>query len=63
MNPSQLREKSQEELQAEVEATLKELLNLRLQKAMGQAQKPNLSREARRKIARIKTIMKEKGAL
>lgn len=63
MKVSQLREKSLEELQAELVATLKEQFNLRMQKAMGQAPKPNLMRQAKLKLVRIKTIMTEKGAL
>lgn len=63
MNASQLREKTQEELQTELVATLREQFNLRLQRAMGQAPKPHLLRLAKLKVARIKTVMKEKGAL
>lgn len=63
MNASQLREKSPEELQTELVATLKEQFNLRMQRAMGQTPKPHLLQQAKLKVARIKTLMKEKGAL
>ena len=62
MKASQLREKSVEELQAELVATLKEQFNLRMQRVMGQAPKPTLMRQAKLKLVRIKTIMTEKGA-
>lgn len=63
MNAKQLREKTIEELQAELVATLQEQFNLRMQKAMGQSPKSHLPKQAKLKVARIKTIMKEKGAL
>ena len=62
---SDLRAKTQDELTAELNATQKELFSLRLQKGMGgamaQAQAPRTHgfKLARRKIARIKTILNE----
>jgi len=62
MKANQLREKSPKELQEELVATLKEKFNLRMQQAMGQTPNPKLKQQAKLKLARIKTIMTEKGA-
>ena len=62
MNAKELRLKTTEELQKELELTLKEQLNLRVQRVMGQAPKTQLARQAKLKVARIKTIMTEKGS-
>jgi large subunit ribosomal protein L29 len=63
MNAKELRQKSAEELQTELVATLKEQFNLRMQRVMGQPPKPQLLSQARLKVARIKTIMTEKGSI
>ncbi len=59
----ELRAKTQDELLAELVATQKELFSLRLQKGMGvtaaQAPRTHSFQQARRKIARIKTILNE----
>lgn len=62
MKAKELREKSVEELTKELLALLKEQFNLRIQKGSGQAPKANLFTQVRRNIARIKTILTEKGA-
>lgn len=60
MKASELREKSPQELTEELLKLRKEQFNLRMQKASGQLGQPHLLSEARRDIARIKTIMAEK---
>jgi large subunit ribosomal protein L29 len=60
MNVSELRSKTVNELQTELEASLKEQFNLRLQKGIGQNPLPNLIKNVRKQIARIKTIIREK---
>lgn len=61
MNASELRSKSVEELQGELLAVVKEQFNLRIQRGVGQqAPQSHLFRKARRQIARIKTILREK---
>ena len=61
MKASELRDKSQEELTGELLRLRREQFNLRMQKASGQLGQPHLLGETRRDIARIKTILKEKG--
>jgi large subunit ribosomal protein L29 len=62
MKASELREKSVEELQAEKLNLLREQFNLRMQKGVNQLQKPHLLQKVRRDIARLETILTEKGA-
>jgi large subunit ribosomal protein L29 len=54
-----LRGKNAQELNAELEALRKEQFNLRMQKAIGQQNKGSLTRDARKKIARTKTVMRQ----
>ncbi len=61
MNASEIREKSITELTSELQALLKEQVNLRMQKGVGQSPKSHLFKQVRAKIARIKTILHEKG--
>ncbi len=61
MKAKDLREKSSEELK-NIELELKEkLFNLNFQKVLGQLQNPMKIKETKRDIARIKTILKERG--
>lgn len=62
MKAAELRNKSVEELNSELIALLKEQFNLRIQKGAGQSPKANLFKKVRVSIARIKTILKEKGS-
>jgi len=62
MNASELRQKSETELKQELMSLLREQFNLRMQQASGQLPKGHLIREARRNIARIKTVLNEKKA-
>ncbi len=61
MNASELREKSVEENNQELQGLLKERFNLRMQNATGQLAKPSELRRVRRDIARIKTVLNEKA--
>lgn len=62
MKAADLRNKSIEELTKELMALLKEQFNLRMQKGIGQPPKSHLFKKVRLAIARIKTILKEKGS-
>lgn len=60
MKASELREMTTEQLHEELLSLRKEQFNLRVQKAVGQVAKPHYFSQARKKIARIKTILHEK---
>ncbi len=60
MTGAELREKSPQELQAELMRLRKEQFSLRMQRASGQLGQMHLMKQARREIARVKTIMQEK---
>ena len=60
MTGAELREKSPQELQVELMRLRKEQFGLRMQNASGQLGQMHLLKEARREIARVKTIMQEK---
>ncbi|MCB1683504.1 MAG: 50S ribosomal protein L29 [Pseudomonadales bacterium] len=56
----ELKTKSVDELTKELLRVRKEQFNLRMQKASGQLGQVHLLNEARRDIARIKTVIREK---
>ena len=60
MKASELREKSVEELSAELIENRKEQFGLRMQQATNQLARPSDMKRVRREIARIKTIIAEK---
>jgi large subunit ribosomal protein L29 len=60
MKASELREKSVEELQTDLQELYKNQFNYRMQKGTGQLGQVHLIGETRRDIARIKTIITEK---
>lgn len=60
MKPSNVRKLSTDEMQAEVTKRREELLDLRFQAAVGQSTNPRRIRTAKREIARLLTIQKEK---
>jgi len=60
MKASELRDKSQAELREALNDLLKEQFNLRMQRGTGQLARPNLMKEVRRNIARVKTVMNAK---
>ncbi|OGT29400.1 MAG: 50S ribosomal protein L29 [Gammaproteobacteria bacterium RBG_16_51_14] len=62
MNASELREKTQAELNKLVMDLRREQFSLRMQKGTGQLTKPGKMKIVRRDIARIKTLLQEKAA-
>ena len=62
MKAKELREKSVSELTKELLALLKEQFNLRIQRGIGQAPKSHLFNKVKLNIARIKTLLNEKGS-
>jgi len=60
MKKSELRDKTVEELKATEGDLRREKFNLRFQVVTGEIQNPRRIREARREIARIKTVVAEK---
>ncbi|BDM66152.1 50S ribosomal protein L29 [Shewanella sp. NFH-SH190041] len=61
MKASELREKSVEELNAELLGLLREQFNLRMQNATGQLSQTHQLKTVRRNIARVKTIITSKA--
>ncbi len=60
MNATELREKTAEELNAELLSLTREQFNLRMQRATGQMARPHQMKAVRRNIARLKTVLNEK---
>ena len=60
MKPADVRAKTDDELDEQLELLGKELFNLRFQRANGQPENTARVRQARRDIARIKTIIGER---
>ena len=61
MKATELKEKSEEELNAELINLLREQFNLRMQHSTGQLEKTDQLRTVRRNIARVKTILTQKA--
>ncbi len=61
MKATELKEKSVEELNAELINLLREQFNLRMQHTTGQLEKTDQLRKVRRNIARAKTILTQKA--
>lgn len=61
MKANELKEKSVEQLNEELLALLKTQFGLRMQHATGQLGKTSELKQVRRDIARIKTVLAEKG--
>ena len=61
MKASELREKSVDELNQELNSELEQQFKLRMQKSTGQLAQSHQIRETRRNIARIKTALNEKA--
>ncbi|MCW8829484.1 MAG: 50S ribosomal protein L29 [Gammaproteobacteria bacterium] len=61
MKASELKVKSVEELNSELNGLLREQFNLRMQKGSGQLSQPHRVSRVRREIARVKTILNEKA--
>ena len=60
MKASELRDKSAEELQAQLRDLYKDQFNNRMQSATGQLGQVHMLKAVRRDIARVKTIIAEK---
>jgi large subunit ribosomal protein L29 len=58
---SSLREKSIDELHLREKELAEQLYKLRFQRATGRMESPARMRQVRREIARIKTVLNEKG--
>ena len=61
MKIKDLREKTSEELNAQLLELLHNQFKLRMQKATGQLQQNHLVNQVRRDIARVKTLLTEKA--
>jgi large subunit ribosomal protein L29 len=60
MAAKDLRDKSTDELDTELNALFREQFNLRMQHGSGQDVKPHNYKRVRRQIARVKTIINQK---
>ena len=60
MKASELKEKSVEELQQEIETLSKDQFECRMQKSTGQLGQSHLLKQIRKDIARVKTVLNEK---
>ncbi|KPU83579.1 50S ribosomal protein L29 [Psychromonas sp. PRT-SC03] len=61
MKANELKDKSVEELNAELLNLLREQFNLRMQLNTGQLEKPHAVKIMRRDIARVKTVLTQKA--
>jgi large subunit ribosomal protein L29 len=60
MKAASWREMSGEDLEQKVKELTEELFNLRFQLSMGVAKNPSRVQQARRDLARVKTILRER---
>ena len=63
MEAKELRERTMDQLTETLETLKKEGFNLRFQQATGQVENTAQMRRARRDVARVKTIIKEKSVI
>jgi len=61
MKAADVRAKTDDELKSELGQLAKEVFNLRFQKASGQMENTARMRQARRDVARIKTVLSERA--
>ena len=61
MKATELREKSAEQLNEQLLTLLCDQFNLRMQKATGQLGQSHLLKQTKRDIARVKTVLNQKG--
>ena len=61
MKATELRDLDVEGLQAKAGEIEDEIFRLRIRKSMGQLEKPTIIRDARKNLARVKTILREKA--
>ena len=62
MNASDLRSKSQDDLQQDLVELRREQFNLRMQQATGEMTRPHEHKRVRRDIARVKTVLAEQNS-
>ena len=62
MKVTEMRSKSQVELEQELHDLQKEQFTLRMQQGAGQLARPDQVKKVRKNIARVKTVMNEKVA-
>ena len=60
MKAKEIREASVDELQARQRELADQLFNLRLQKVVGQLEKPSKVREVKKDLARLLTVLNER---
>ncbi len=60
MKISEIRELSNEEINAKLKEAKEELFNLRFQQATGNLEKPSRIRDLRHTVARLKTVLRER---
>ena len=61
MNALELREKSVDDLNAQLLQLLEDQFKLRMQKSTGQLAQTHLLKKSRQEIARVKTVLQEKA--
>lgn len=61
MKAQELREKSAEELNEQLQGLLREQFQLRMRKVTGQLGQTHLLKQVRRDVARIKTVLNDKA--
>ncbi|MFN3531944.1 MAG: 50S ribosomal protein L29 [Candidatus Brocadia sp.] len=59
MKASEIRSKSRQEILDEIDASRRELLNIRFQWQAGETRNPAQRKDIRRNIARLETILRE----
>ena len=62
MKPAELRDLGSDELGAKERDLNDQLFRMRIQKSMGQLERPDTIRTVRRDLARIKTVLRQKQA-
>lgn len=60
MKAKQIKEMTNDELVAKLESLKEELFNLRFRHATGQLENPNILKEVKKDIARVKTVIRER---
>lgn len=60
MKVNEIKKLSNEEIQAKIVESKKELLNLRIKNATGSLDKPSKIKELRKDVARMLTVLKER---
>ena len=61
MDIIEIRNLSDEQLRSELDSSFRELMNLRFRLSTRQIDSPNELRKVRKTIARVKTVMRQRG--